>query len=50
MDRALQVFAFVVLAIVGVSAALSIRMHINVWRFSPPMERLRRPAPDQQDR
>lgn len=40
MDKVLQVFLFVALMLIGVSAALSIRAHYRVWRYAPPQERL----------
>ena len=42
MERFLQVIMVLALVLIGVSAALSIRAHILVWMYQPPMERLRR--------
>lgn len=42
MERFLQVIMVLALILIGISAALSIRAHVLVWMYQPPMERLRR--------
>lgn len=42
MERSLQVVMFLALILIAVSAALGIRAHYLVWRYSPPQERLPR--------
>lgn len=46
MERFLQVFTVLVLAVIGVSCLLSIRAHYLVWRYAPEKERLPRPRPE----
>lgn len=40
MERVLQVLMVGVLVVIGISALLSIRAHVRVWRYAPQMERL----------
>jgi hypothetical protein len=40
MEKTLQALGILVLLLIAVNCALSIRTHVRVWRYSPPPERL----------